>query len=47
VNGKAEDGNDGSDDDRQRLWVRFSMAWLGGMLVFAMALLLRMIGFLD
>ena len=35
------------DDERQRLTVRFYTVWLGGMLVFAVALLLRLIGVLD
>jgi hypothetical protein len=36
-----------NDEERQRAMVRFSMVWLGGMLVFAMAMLLPMIGVLD
>jgi hypothetical protein len=35
------------DDKRERVWVRFSMVWLSGMLVFALALALRMIGLLG
>jgi hypothetical protein len=36
-----------NDEERQRAVVRFFMVWLGGMLVFAVALLSRMIGLLD
>jgi hypothetical protein len=36
-----------NDEERQRTMVRFSMVWLGGMLVFAMAMLLPMIGVLN
>ena len=36
-----------NENEWQHVLVRFSMVWLGGMLVFAVALLLRMIGLLD
>jgi hypothetical protein len=40
-------GDDQTNDERQRVMVRFSMVSLGGMLVFDVAMLLRMIGLLD